>query len=106
MYPCNQMTQEIFNCQLSTLTRHVPTYPGSDPNIPSSKLLIDALRRMSEDGATHFVTSMTALVTSSWSTCRVGFATTEKRRLCTVHAQSGLGHLQLAVIKMSNRDRT
>jgi hypothetical protein len=33
---------------------------------------------------------MTAPVASGWSGCRVGFAPTGKRRLCTAHAKDGL----------------
>jgi hypothetical protein len=36
----------------------------------------------------HFVNSMTAPIASGWSDCRVGFAPTGKRRLCTAHATS------------------
>src|SRR5450631_4020158 len=38
------------------------------------------------EGFSHFVTSMTAPIASSWSGCRVGLAPTGKRRLCTAHA--------------------
>src|SRR5580693_2217234 len=44
------------------------------------------------EGFSHFVTSMTAPVASGWSGCRVGFAPTEKRRLLTAHARTGLLH--------------
>ena len=37
------------------------------------------------EGFSHFVTSMTALVASGWSVCRVGLAPTGKRRLLTAH---------------------
>src|SRR5665811_1813141 len=37
----------------------------------------------------HFVTSMTAPVASGWSSCRVGFSPTGKRRLYTAHGHSG-----------------
>jgi hypothetical protein len=37
----------------------------------------------------HFVTSMTAPITSGWSACRVGFSPTGKRRLCTAHTHNG-----------------
>src|ERR1700692_1871087 len=40
------------------------------------------------EGFSHFVTSMTAPVASGWSGCRVGFAPTGKRRLCTAHTIS------------------
>jgi hypothetical protein len=45
------------------------------------------------EGFSHFVTSMTAPVASSWSGCRVGLAPTGKRRLCTAHAKTGLSGL-------------
>jgi hypothetical protein len=35
----------------------------------------------------HFVTSVTAPITSGWSGCRVGLAPTGKRRLVTAHAK-------------------
>src|SRR6202165_1494199 len=38
------------------------------------------------EGFSHFVTFMTAPIASGWSDCRVGFAPTGKRRLCTAHA--------------------
>src|SRR5258707_14338145 len=41
------------------------------------------------EGFSHFVTSMTALIASGWSGCRMGFAPTGKRRLCTAHASNG-----------------
>jgi hypothetical protein len=37
------------------------------------------------EGFSHFVTSMTAPIASGWSGCRMGFAPTGKRRLCTAH---------------------
>jgi hypothetical protein len=41
------------------------------------------------EGFSHFVTSMTAPIASGWSGCRMGFAPTGKRRLCTAHPHSG-----------------
>src|SRR5450759_4871901 len=41
------------------------------------------------EGFSHFVTSMTAPVASGWSSCRVGFSPTGKRRLYTAHRHSG-----------------
>jgi hypothetical protein len=41
-------------------------------------------------GFSHIVTSMTAPVASGWSGCRLGLATTGKRRLSTAHAKTGL----------------
>src|ERR1700736_3112213 len=46
------------------------------------------VRRYADRGVgafTHFVTFMTAPIASGWSGCRVGFAPTGKRRLCTAH---------------------
>src|SRR5664279_3743305 len=40
------------------------------------------------EGFSHFVTSMTAPVAFGWSSCRVGFSPTGKRRLYTAHGQS------------------
>jgi hypothetical protein len=40
------------------------------------------------EGFSHFVTSMTAPIASGWSDCRVGLASTGKRRLCTAHTHS------------------
>ena len=41
------------------------------------------------EGFSHFVSSIAAPVASGWSRCRVGFAPTGKRRLCTAHANCG-----------------
>jgi hypothetical protein len=41
------------------------------------------------EGFSHFVTSMTAPIASGWSGCRMGFAPTGKRRLCTAHTRNG-----------------
>ena len=41
------------------------------------------------EGFSHFVASMTAPVASGWSSCRVGFSPTGKRRLYTAHRHSG-----------------
>jgi hypothetical protein len=41
------------------------------------------------EGFSHFVTSTTAPIASGWSGCRIGFAPTRKRRLCTAHTRSG-----------------
>ena len=45
----------------------------------------------------HFVDSMTAQGVSDWSGCRVGLAPTEKRRLFTAHAKSGVMHRSMWV---------
>src|SRR5271167_4905090 len=41
------------------------------------------------EGFRHFVTSMPAPVASGWSGCRVGLASTGKRRLGTAHPHCG-----------------
>ena len=51
---------------------------------------MSAARDTQSEGFSHFVTSMTAPVASSWSGCRVGLALTGKRRLSTAHANIGL----------------
>jgi hypothetical protein len=51
------------------------------------------------EGFSHFVTSMTAPIASGWSGCRVGFAPTGKRRLCTAHARRGPWRVGSAVSK-------
>jgi hypothetical protein len=40
------------------------------------------------EGFSHFVTSIAAPVASGWSDCRVGFAPTGERRLCTARTHS------------------
>jgi hypothetical protein len=52
-------------------------------------LALSPIRDTLIEGFSHFVTSMTAPIASGWSGCRVGFAPTGKRRLCTAHANSG-----------------
>src|SRR5712692_5044618 len=47
------------------------------------------------EGFSHFVTSMTAPIASGWSGCRMGFAPTGKRRLCTAHVESRCGAVAL-----------
>src|ERR1700737_2307187 len=51
-------------------------------------LALSPIRDTLIEGFSH-VTSMTAPIASGWSDCRVGFAPTGKRRLCTAHTQSG-----------------
>src|SRR6185295_1605490 len=41
------------------------------------------------EGFNHFVTSIAAPVASGWNGCRVGFAPTGERRLCTQAASAG-----------------
>src|SRR6202158_2946858 len=52
-------------------------------------LSLSPIRDTLIEGFSHFVTSMTAPIASGWSDCRVGFAPTGKRRLCTAHTRSG-----------------
>ena len=52
-------------------------------------LALSPIRDTLIEGFSHFVTSMTAPIASGWSGCRVGFAPTGKRRLCTAHALNG-----------------
>ena len=47
------------------------------------------IRDALSEGFSHFVTSIAAPVASGWSVCRVGFAPTGKRRLCTTHTYNG-----------------
>src|SRR6266446_3010056 len=47
------------------------------------------------EGFSHFVTSMTAPIASGWSDCRMGFAPTGKRCLCTAHANNGHWHRRI-----------
>jgi hypothetical protein len=61
-------------------------------------LALSPIRDTLIEGFSHFVTSMTAPIASGWSGCRVGFAPTGKRRLCTAHATSGhSGHWVLDI---------
>jgi hypothetical protein len=53
-------------------------------------LVLPPIRDTLIEGFSHFVTSMTAPIASGWSGCRVGFAPTGKRRLCSAHTQSRL----------------
>ena len=46
------------------------------------------IRDALSEGFSHFVTSMTAPIDFGRSGCRVGFAPTGKRRLCTAHTPS------------------
>jgi hypothetical protein len=41
------------------------------------------------EGFSHFVTSMTAPIASGWRDCRMGFAPTGKRGVCTAQARNG-----------------
>jgi hypothetical protein len=54
-------------------------------HVTARTLALPPIRGTLPEGFSHFVTSMTAPVASGWSGCRVGFAPTGKRRLCTAH---------------------
>ena len=56
--------------------------------VAACTLALSPIRDTLIEGFSHFVTSMTAPIASGWSDCRVGFAPTGKRRLCTAHAKS------------------
>jgi hypothetical protein len=58
--------------------------------VTACTLALSPIRDTLIEGFSHFVTSMTAPIASGWSGCRVGFAPTGKRRLCTAHTH--LGH--------------
>ncbi|HEY8748743.1 MAG TPA: hypothetical protein VIM11_12260, partial [Tepidisphaeraceae bacterium] len=57
--------------------------------VAACTLALSPIRDTLIEGFSHFVASMTAPIASGWSGCRVGFAPTGKRRLCTAHANSG-----------------
>src|SRR3979490_2150815 len=59
------------------------------PRVAACTLALSPIRDTLIEGFSHFVTSMTAPITSGWSDCRVGFAPTGKRRLCTAHTPNG-----------------
>src|SRR5882757_8431260 len=71
--------------------------------VAACTLALSPIRDTLIEGFSHFVTSMTAPIASGWSGCRMGFAPTGKRRLCTAHATSGhwracsTAHLYLAI---------
>jgi hypothetical protein len=56
--------------------------------VTACTLALSPIRDTLTEGFSHFVSSMTAPVASGWSDCRVGFAPTGKRRLCTAHTRS------------------
>ena len=62
--------------------------------VAACPLALPPIRDTLIEGFSHFVTSMTAPIASGWSGCRVGFAPTGKRRLCTAHATNGHPHIQ------------
>jgi len=62
--------------------------------VAACTLALSPIRDTLIEGFSHFVTSMTALIASGWSDCRVGLAPTGKRRLFTAHTQSGHSELQ------------
>src|SRR5258706_8084399 len=55
--------------------------------VAACTLALSPIRDTLIEGFSHFVTSMTAPIASGWSDCRVGFAPTGKRRLCTAHTR-------------------
>src|SRR5258708_11384879 len=57
--------------------------------VATCTLALSPIRDTLIEGFSHFVTSMTAPIASGWSDCRVGFAPTGKRRLCTAHTRNG-----------------
>ena len=57
--------------------------------VTACTLALSPIRDTLIEGFSHFVTSMTAPIASGWSGCRMGFAPTGKRRLCTAHTQIG-----------------
>src|SRR5712672_2990531 len=57
--------------------------------VAACTLALSPIRDTLIEGFSHFVTSMTAPIASGWSGCRVGFAPTGKRRLCTAHTLNG-----------------
>src|ERR1700675_3037401 len=61
--------------------------------VAACTLALSPIRDTLIEGFSHFVASMTAPIASGWSGCRVGFAPTGKRRLCTAHANNGSRHL-------------
>src|SRR4029453_18508788 len=57
--------------------------------VTACTLALSPIRDTLIEGFSHFVASMTAPIASGWSGCRVGFAPTGKRRLCTAHTHLG-----------------
>jgi hypothetical protein len=57
--------------------------------VAACTLALPSIRDMLIEGFSHFVTSMTALIASGRSGCRVGLAPTGKRRLVTAHTPTG-----------------
>jgi hypothetical protein len=55
--------------------------------VTACTLALSPIRDTLIEGFSHFVASMTAPIASGWSGCRVGFASTGKRRLVTAHTQ-------------------
>src|SRR6202140_2791300 len=56
--------------------------------VAACTLALSPIRDTLIEGFSHFVTSMTAPIASGWSGCRMGFAPTGKRRLCTAHTHN------------------
>ena len=57
--------------------------------VTACTLALSPIRDTLIEGFSHFVTSMTAPITSGWSGCRVGLPPTGKRRLVTAHTHVG-----------------
>src|SRR5580693_3962400 len=57
--------------------------------VAACTLALSPIRDTLPEGFRHFVASMPAPVASGWSGCRVGLASTGKRRLVTAHTHSG-----------------
>jgi hypothetical protein len=77
---------DLFNAGLGQ-SRHFERDVGIT-RVAACTLALPPIRDTLIEGFSHFVTSMTAPIASGWSGCRVGFAPTGKRRLCTAHAMS------------------
>src|SRR5271170_3475051 len=76
----------------SGLSPHTPCQsPRALTRVTACTLALSPIRDTLIEGFSHFVTSMTAPIASSWSGCRVGLAPTGKRRLSTAHAKTEVG---------------
>jgi hypothetical protein len=67
--------------------------------VAACTLALSPIRDTLIEGFSHFVTSMTAPIASSWSGCRMGFSPTGKRRLCTAHTRSDPRHCSRNIAK-------
>jgi len=61
--------------------------------VAACTLALSPIRDTLIEGFSHFVTSMTALIASGWSGCRVGLAPTGKRRLARPTPKAAIGML-------------